>query len=144
MRRHRRVAVRIPAAAMADLALLLLIFFLTTTYFQAEEGPRLELPVAAAGGEESEEGTWSLHLGADGMLRLQGEDVSREEAAERVGEARRAGRVARLLFYAERSLPFVAVYPVLEALRGEVDLPVLLMSEPASPEENGNPSKEGA
>ena len=128
--RRRRAPLRIPSAAMADLALLLLIFFLTTTYFQAEDGPMVDLPVALAGDEEPAEHTWSLHLALDGSVHLQGKAVTPEEASIRIRAARRDGGLERLLFYADRGLPFRAVHPVLEALRGEVELPVLLISEP--------------
>lgn len=141
--RRRRAPLRIPAAAMADLALLLLIFFLTTTYFQAEEGPRIDLPFALAGDEEPAEGTWSLHLGLDGAIHLQGDAVTLERAARSIGDARRDGGLQRLLFYADRGLPFRAVHPVLEALRGETDLPVLLISAPARAPASDGREEEG-
>lgn len=44
LERTRRVSDRIPTASMADVAFLLLIFFLTTTVFEEEKGLAIVLP----------------------------------------------------------------------------------------------------
>jgi biopolymer transport protein ExbD len=126
---------------MADLAMLLLIFFLTTTYFQAEAGPVVALPPAAHGEEQSEEGSWALHLEADGTLTLQGRRATAGEVAARVREGRESGQLVRLFVHADRALPFGTVYPILGGLAGEEPLPVLLVVEP-SPEARSAPGAE--
>ncbi len=45
-KRRARVSEEIPSASMADIAFLLLIFFLTTTVFSEEKGLQLVLPEA--------------------------------------------------------------------------------------------------
>ena len=48
LERKSRVSDEIPTASMADIAFLLLIFFLTTTVFEEEKGLPIVLPEAAA------------------------------------------------------------------------------------------------
>lgn len=48
LHRKSRVSDEIPTASMADIAFLLLIFFLTTTVFEEEKGLPIVLPEAAA------------------------------------------------------------------------------------------------
>ena len=47
MRRKKRASGEIPTSSMADIAFLLLIFFLTTTVFDEEKGLSIVLPEAA-------------------------------------------------------------------------------------------------
>jgi len=48
LNRKSKVSDEIPTASMADIAFLLLIFFLTTTVFEEEKGLPIVLPEAAA------------------------------------------------------------------------------------------------
>jgi biopolymer transport protein ExbD len=48
LQRKSKVSDEIPTASMADIAFLLLIFFLTTTVFEEEKGLPIVLPEAAA------------------------------------------------------------------------------------------------
>lgn len=48
LERKSKVSDEIPTASMADIAFLLLIFFLTTTVFEEEKGLPIVLPEAAA------------------------------------------------------------------------------------------------
>ncbi len=58
LQRHPRVADRIPTSSMADIAFLLLIFFLVTTVFPKDKGLSLVLPK----GETPVTATNVLHL----------------------------------------------------------------------------------
>ncbi len=46
IKRKRKDIAIIPTASMADIAFLLLIFFMVTTIFRKEKGLRIELPIA--------------------------------------------------------------------------------------------------
>ena len=59
MRRRVRVRTDVPTSSLADIAFLLLIFFLVTTVFDEEKGLRLTLP------EETE-----LEVSPDNLLHL--------------------------------------------------------------------------
>jgi biopolymer transport protein ExbD len=134
-----RVRAGIPSASMADLALLLLIFFMTTTYFQVERGPTLTLPGASHGEERSREDAVVLHVDAGGSLFWEGRPVAVTTLAEQLAEERKKRAVRRVMIYADRTTPFDKIYPVLQGLRGEIPVPVVLAVEPIG---TGVPIKE--
>lgn len=125
-----RVRAGIPSASMADLALLLLIFFMTTTYFQVERGPTLTLPGATHGDERTREDAVVLHVEAGGSLFWEGRPVNISTLSNRLTEEKKKRAVRRVLIYADRTTPFESIYPVLQGLRGEVPVPVVLAVEP--------------
>jgi biopolymer transport protein ExbD len=124
---------------MADLALLLLIFFMTTTYFQVEKGPTLTLPGAAHGEDSGREDAVVLHIDSGGLLFWNGRPAAVSTLAERLAAERSRHAIRRVLIYADRATPFARVYPVLQGLRGEVPVPVVLAVEPV---DGGVPVKE--
>jgi biopolymer transport protein ExbD len=65
-RSSRRRGARIPSESMADLAFLLMIFFITTTVLRLEEGPRVDLPRARSVMKQPRERIVHLWIDADG------------------------------------------------------------------------------
>ena len=57
---------RIPSESMADIAFLLMIFFITTTVLRLEEGPRVDLPRARSVMKQPRERIVHLWIDADG------------------------------------------------------------------------------
>lgn len=112
--RHRNV---IPAASMADIAMLLLIFFLSTTIFKPREALSVRLPGAYAGERFRREEAIRIWIGPRG-------DVAFNDAAvpmERVGESLTAklARNPRLVIaiYADARVPYGAIARVLDEVR---------------------------
>lgn len=125
-----RISARIPSASMADIALLLLIFFMTTTYFQVERGPAMTLPSAVQGEERSREGSAIVHITASGELFWNGVGIDLSTLTQRITVGRETRQVDRVLLYADGTTHFDQIYPVLRGLRSNTPLAVVLAVEP--------------
>jgi len=75
MRKKNRVSGEIPTSSMADIAFLLLIFFLVTTVFDEEKGLSIVLPEPSETLEVSQKNVLHLIVRADGIV-----DVKRGES----------------------------------------------------------------
>jgi len=70
MRRKKKVSGEIPTASMADIAFLLLIFFLTTTVFDEEKGLEIVLPESEATVAVSQKNVIHLMIQPDGLVNV--------------------------------------------------------------------------
>ena len=70
MRKKNRVSGEIPTASMADIAFLLLVFFLVTTVFDEEKGLPIVLPEENVEQEVSQKNILHIIVQADGTVRL--------------------------------------------------------------------------
>ena len=70
MKRKNRAQGEIPTASMADIAFLLLIFFLVTTVFDEERGLRLDLPEPGQQVEVSQNDVLHLLVQQDGTVHV--------------------------------------------------------------------------
>jgi biopolymer transport protein ExbD len=88
MRRRSRISSEIPTASMADIAFLLLIFFLVTTVFDEERGLAVVLPEGEETIEVPEANLLQFTVRADGQVQVRvGVSTAVElVAASRVGE----------------------------------------------------------
>lgn len=76
VRRKKNVSSEIPTASMADIAFLLLIFFLVTTVFDEEKGLEIVLPEAESTVAVSQKNVVHLMVQADGLVQVKrGESV---------------------------------------------------------------------
>lgn len=87
--RKRKGKVSIPTASTADIAFLLIVFFMSTTKFDVKEGIKLVLPAMAPDSAEGKAET--IQLGEDKMTRLQiqedGTIILNKEAARHIEDA---------------------------------------------------------
>ncbi|MGB4309506.1 MAG: biopolymer transporter ExbD, partial [Candidatus Cloacimonadaceae bacterium] len=87
--RKRKGKVSIPTASTADIAFLLIVFFMSTTKFDVKEGIKLVLPAMAPDSSEGKAET--IQLGEDKMTRLQvqedGTIILNKEAARHIEDA---------------------------------------------------------
>jgi len=60
----------IPTCSMADIAFLLIIFFMLTTVFRAERGIRVSLPTAAATRKLPKRNIAHIWVSADGVISI--------------------------------------------------------------------------
>src|SRR5690606_14866329 len=100
MRKKQRVTGEIPTSSMADIAFLLLIFFLVTTVFDEERGLQIVLPEEAQEVEVSQKNVMHLIVQADGRVRVkQGESQN-----ETVVPASEIAQMWRLAYAANENL----------------------------------------
>ena len=65
---RQKIASSIPTASMADIVMLLIIFFMVTTIFKMEEGLPITLPRAKSGADQERERL--VHIWADRFERI--------------------------------------------------------------------------
>ncbi len=94
MRKKGRVSGEIPTASMADIAFLLLIFFLVTTVFDEEKGLSIVLPAQQEEQEVSQKNVLHLVIQDDGLVRVK----RGESTSETVVRAIEIGSIWRLEF----------------------------------------------
>lgn len=78
IRRPPRIQAVIPSASMADIAFLLLIFFLTCTIFRFENGLIISLPHAASAVPLSRQKATHVWVGRDGTIVIDDQSVAVE------------------------------------------------------------------
>jgi len=79
MHRRKRTDSEIPTASMADIAFLLLIFFLTTTVFDEEKGLPIVLPEARETVEVSQKNILHLIIESNGVVRVKAGESPQEQ-----------------------------------------------------------------
>jgi biopolymer transport protein ExbD len=100
MRKKKRVSGDIPTASMADIAFLLLVFFLVTTVFDEEKGLSIVLPAQQEEQEVSQKNVLHLVIQDDGLVRVKRGESPNEE----VVTASRIGDIWRLEFQQNANL----------------------------------------
>jgi biopolymer transport protein TolR len=115
----RRVFPRniIPTASMADIAMLLLIFFLSTAIFRSQEALSVRLPGAFTGERIRREDAIGIWIGPDGRVAFNDAAVP----ADRVGEIL-AGKLQQnprltIALRADARVPYERVVEVLDQLK---------------------------
>jgi biopolymer transport protein ExbD len=79
-RTKARASAEVPTASMADIAFLLLVFFLVTTVFDEEKGLRVTLPELQSEVEVTADNILFFRVHTDGRIRVQrGEDAAEQE-----------------------------------------------------------------
>ncbi|MDA3899139.1 MAG: biopolymer transporter ExbD [Spirochaetes bacterium] len=114
-------------SAMADMALLLLVFFMATTTSEPPKGVDVELPVADAKGAEQD--TFYMTIAANGSVYLDGQLVGVDELKNQL--SMRSGEKDRTIsITADKDLEYQQVSRVLGILKEKEFLNVVFMSQP--------------
>lgn len=119
-----KVSDEIPSASMADIAFLLLIFFLTTTVFNEEKGLPIVLPEAAEEVQVSQKNILHLIVQPNGIVEVKrGESVQVQQVRPNDLEAIWRQEVAanpRLIAAVKThpDAPYKFMVDVLDALQG--------------------------
>ena len=94
MRKKNRQSAEIPTASMADIAFLLLVFFLVTTVFDEEKGLAIVLPEAQEEVQVSQKNVLHIVIQVDGLVRVK----RGESPAEQTVRSNEIGSIWRLEF----------------------------------------------
>lgn len=124
MNKKERVSGEIPTSSMADIAFLLLIFFLVTTVFDEERGLSIVLPAQQEEQEVSQKNVLHLVVQPDGLVRVK----RGESTNESVHRAQEIGSIWRLEYAQNENLiaavktapnaPYRHMIAVLDQLQG--------------------------
>ncbi len=86
LRERQERKAEIPTASMADIAFLLLIFFMVTTVFSNEMGLQIVLPEKGQKVKVKSENIQKVYVEERGKIRLNGEPVDQDELTDKVKE----------------------------------------------------------
>ena len=134
VRRDRVLAAAIPTATMADIAFLLIIFFMVTTAYSLDRAP-IELPRTVAQ-QPTEKGAAVISITRDGTLRFSAGESDTEIVPDvaALGAAVRAVTVNnslhQFIIKADREVEYQMIDAVLEQLRQAGAENVALLSRP--------------
>lgn len=118
--RKSKASDQIPSSSLADIAFLLLIFFMVTTVFRQERERPIEWPEAGATEEidESRENIMYIWVERDGSVFINDQAVGMNEIAGLVAPAwMESGRRLRISLRADAGVPYRFVYDVKEGIK---------------------------
>ncbi len=115
--RKQRVRNTVPTASMADIAFLLLIFFMATTIFKMEDGLEVTLPRAETAQHQQRERIMHVWVDKGGRISIN-DRLVRAEQVEGIVKGELRGRPDLVVaFNADDRAPYQAVSDVLEGLK---------------------------
>jgi len=114
IRRRARHHNAIPTASMADIAMLLLIFFLSTTIFKSREALAVRLPGATTGERFQRERAIRIWIGPRGDVAFNDAAVPMEEVGERLAAKLRTNPSLAIALYADARVPYGTVARMLD------------------------------
>ena len=118
--RKSKVASEIPDSSLADIAFLLLIFFMVTTVFRRERSRDIEQPEAAATQQVDEKRANIMHLWIerDGTVYINDAIVPIDNVSSTVGQFyEETDRQAVIAIRSDRTVPYSTINQVTEELR---------------------------
>ena len=114
IRRRVRHQSYIPTASMADIAMLLLIFFLSTTIFKAREALSVRLPGATTGERFRREQAIRVWVGPRGEVAFNDAAVPMDRVGAVLAEKLAANPGLSIALYADARVPYGTVARVLD------------------------------
>ena len=120
-------------SAMADMALLLLIFFMAATSTEPPKGVEVELPESVTEGAEQD--TLYLTISNKNRVYLDGKEVNYDQLNDELS-IRQSEKDRVVSITADRNLDYKDISVVLEILKAQEFLNVVFMSQPRPGEKN--------
>ncbi|TMQ59833.1 MAG: biopolymer transporter ExbD [Candidatus Eisenbacteria bacterium] len=119
----------IPTASMADIAMLLLIFFLSTTIFKAREALSVRLPGATTGERIRKEESIRLWIGPRGEVAFNDAAVPIERVGVVLASKLESNPRLSIALYADATVPYRTVARVLDEVQRARAPRVMLTTE---------------
>jgi biopolymer transport protein ExbD len=108
----------IPMASMADIAFLLIIFFLLTSTFARDRGLDIKLPRAATSQQLPKQAV-TVQIGRDGELRLNGQPVQPQQFQQALAAALAKTSLKKVNVRADEDVAYGRVFAVVDIARLE-------------------------
>ena len=116
-RSTQRLHAQVPTASMADIAFLLLIFFMATTIFRVEEGLDVTLPTAASAQTQAREKILHVWIDESGKILVNSQQVDAGEVEAIVKRALAAEPDLIVAFNADVRTPYRVIASVVAELQ---------------------------
>jgi len=130
VQRTLRADVRIPVASMADIAFLLIIFYMSTTIFRMENGLPVTLPEAESAERLQNEHLAHVWIGARGEVSIDDRIVPVDGIAPVVARKLQADPALTVAVVADGRVPYRVVARALEELQSAGALSITFSSDP--------------
>lgn len=112
-----KIEPKIPSASMADIAFLLLIFFLATTIFKMEEGLNVYLPKAITSERLPRESVAHIWINAAGKISIDDKIVMMREIEPVIAQKWRDNPTMIVGFKTDRNVPYRVMHDAMEQLK---------------------------
>ncbi len=115
--RDSKIENKVPTSSMADIAFLLLIFFMTTTIFKMEDGLPITLPRAETAAKQKREMILRVWIDPVGHISIQDKLVQLKQIKDVMAAALQANPMVIIAFNADHRTPNGIVSDVMEELK---------------------------
>ena len=116
-KKKAKIEPKIPAASMADIAFLLLIFFLATTIFKMEEGLNVHLPKAVMADRVPRESVSHIWINAAGNISIDDKIVTMNQIEPVMAQKWRDNPSMMVGFKTDRNVPYRIMHDAMEQLK---------------------------
>jgi biopolymer transport protein ExbD len=117
IRRRIRHQHMIPTASMADIAMLLLIFFMSTTIIKSRELLDIRLPGTTTGDQTRRETTVRISLGPNGDIAFNDARVALPDVGRALAEKLRRNPGLTISLHADSRAPYGVIADVIEQIK---------------------------
>jgi biopolymer transport protein ExbD len=128
--RESKIENKIPTASMADIAFLLLIFFMVTTIFKLEDGLTVTLPRAETAAKQKRERIMRVWIDAGGYISIQDKLVRVHQVKDIMTNALMDNPLLIVAFNADHRVPAGIVHEVMEQLKEANAIRVSFTADP--------------
>ena len=130
--KSQKIQSKVPTSSMADIAFLLLIFFMTTTIFKMEDGLPVTLPRAETSAKQQREKISRIWIDAAGNISINDKLVAVENIENIIITLMQEKPDMIVAFNADDRAPYGTVSDVMEELKKANAIRVSFTSDPES------------